>query len=386
MSRSMKIVVATDSFKGSLTAEQASGAIASAIAEHLPDARIVVKPMADGGEGTARALIAACGGKWVPCRAMGPLPEMEVEAGFAWFGETRTALVEMASASGIELLEKEQLNPLQTTTYGTGQLIKAALEMKPDEILLAVGGSATVDAGIGAAMALGWRFADAQGRSIGLGGGEVGKIRKIIPSADGVRCKVKVLCDVDNPLCGPMGAAEVFGPQKGADPEMVRLLDLALEKLACRIKSDLDVDVRNIPGAGAAGGLGAGAVAFMGAEIVSGIGTLIQESGLEQDLEDADWIITGEGKFDSQSLNGKVVSGIVQAARRTNTKVAVMAGDVRLGRDAYREFGIETAIGLKREGMTTEYAMRNSEKLLRQSVREFAEATGILGSWKKKNW
>ncbi|MEN8254484.1 MAG: glycerate kinase [Verrucomicrobiota bacterium] len=369
----MKIVVATDSFKGSLSAEKACSIIAAAIAEHLPAVRVVEKPMADGGEGTAKAMIAARNGEWIPRTAMGPLPEMEVEAGFAWFGDTRTALVEMACASGIELLEREQLNPLKTTTYGTGQLIECALGMQPDEILLAVGGSATVDAGIGAAMALGWKFADGQGNAIGLGGGEIERIEKIIPPPDKIDCKVKVLSDVDNPLCGQNGATKVFGPQKGADPDMVERLDSAIGKLSGRIQADLGIEVRDLPGAGAAGGLAAGAVAFMNAEIVSGIDTIIKECNLEAELHDADWIMTGEGKFDDQSLNGKVISGVVQMAKQTNTKVVVIAGEVQLGSEQYSEFGITAAFSLKKEDMATEYAMRNSEKLLKQSVREFME-------------
>lgn len=369
----MKIVVATDSFKGSLSAEKACGIIASTVAEYMPNAQVLVKPMADGGEGTARAMIAARNGKWIPCKVMGPLQKMEVAAGFAWFEDTRTALVEMACASGIELLDAEQLNPLKTTTYGTGELIKAALKMQPDEILLAVGGSATVDAGVGAAMALGWTFNDGDGNAIGLGGGEVERIENIIPPSGRIGCRVKVLSDVDNPLCGPRGAAEVFGPQKGADPEMVKRLDSAILRISGRIQAELGVDISDIPGAGAAGGLGGGAVAFMNAEIVSGIDTMIKESGLKSKMHDADWIITGEGKFDSQSLNGKVVSGILQAAKATNTKVAVIAGEVQFGNEPCRESGIAVAIGLKKKEMTTEYAMENSEKLLKQSVSEFME-------------
>lgn len=369
----MKIIVATDSFKGSLTAEKACGIIAETISEHLPDAQIIVKPMADGGEGTAKAMIAACNGKWMPQKAMGPLPEMEVEAGFAWFEDTKTALIEMACASGIELLEKQQLNPLKTTTYGTGQLIKSALEKEPKEIFLAIGGSATVDAGVGAAMALDWTFVDDKNESIGLGGGEIKKINYIIAPADKINCKIKVLSDVDNPLYGPNGAAQVFGPQKGAYPEMVNELDSAIKQLSDLIKKQFCIDVCEIPGAGAAGGLGAGAVAFMGAEIVSGIDTIMEVSNLKNDLQNADWIITGEGKFDSQSLNGKVIAGITKISQQTNTKVAVIAGDVRLNKSEYQKIRIAKAFSLRKEGMTAGYAIQHCKELLRQTSCKFVE-------------
>lgn len=369
----MKFIIATDSFKGSLSAEKACRIITDTISEHLPDAQVITKPMADGGEGTAKAMIAACNGIWIPQKVMGPLPEMTVETGFAWFENTKIALVEMACASGIELLNAEQLDPLQTTTYGTGQLIKAAAKKQPKEIFLAIGGSATVDMGIGVAMAQGWRFFNDENESIGLGGGEIEKIKVIIPPIDKILCKVKVLSDVDNPLYGPNGAAEVFGPQKGADPEMVKRLDSAIRKLSDRIYSDLGVNVSKIPGAGAAGGLGAGAVAFMGAEIVSGIDTIINAVNLKEDLQDADWIITGEGKFDTQSLNGKVIADVVKAAQQTNIKVAVIAGDVQLSKSEYSKFDIIHAIGLKKHGMTTEYTMQNCEKLLKESSYEFTK-------------
>ena len=301
----MKIIVATDSFKGSLSAQEACQIIAGTIVQQMPEARVVVKPMADGGEGTANAMIMTCDGKWVPQKVIGPLPEMEVESGFVIFEKSCTALVEMASVSGITLLTKDQQNPLNTTTYGTGQLIKSAIEKQSDEILLAIGGSATVDMGVGAAMALGWKFLDKNGVPTGLGGGEIERIKKIILPSERFHQKIKVLSDVRNPLYGPHGAAKVFGPQKGADAQTVRRLDVAFEALSILIKDQLGIDVSQIPGAGAAGGLGAGAVAFMNAEIVSGIEIIMDISMLKNELLDADWIITGEGKFDHQSLQGK---------------------------------------------------------------------------------
>jgi len=369
----MKIIVATDSFKGCLSAETASKTIADAIAERLPKAQILTKPLADGGEGTADAMIAACNGRWIPRKVMGPLPNMEVDAGFAWFEKTRTVLVEMACASGITLLSKDQLNPLKTTTYGTGQLIAAALEKLPYEILLAIGGSATVDMGVGAAMALDWQFLDSNGKSVGLGGECLERIEKIIPPPKLPDCRVKVLSDVTNSLYGQNGAAEVFGPQKGANPQTVKRLDAAIKRLSGLIRDKLNIDVSDISGGGAAGGLGAGAAAFMNADIVSGIETIISVINLKKDLTDADWIITGEGRFDNQSLGGKVISGIVRLAQQTNTKVAVIAGDVQVNKSEYKKFGVIDAIGLKKNNMTTDYAMQNCVKLLIDASREFVK-------------
>ncbi len=367
----MKIIVATDSFKGSLSAEKACDIIAKVLAGHDGNAEIITRPMADGGEGTADAMIASCEAEWVTATVMGPLPDMEVRAGFAWLPDSKTALVEMAKASGIILLKQKQLDPLRTTTYGTGQLIVKALEKRPEEILLAIGGSATVDAGIGAAMAMGWQFLDEQGEPVTTGGAAIEKIADIIPPEHKITADVKVLSDVDNPLYGPNGAAEIFGPQKGADPETVKRLDKAIEKMARLVKEKLNIDIADIPGAGAAGGLGAGGVAFMNAEIVSGIEEIIKTAGLRADLQKADWVITGEGRFDGQSLRGKVVSGVLKCAQQTGAKTAVIAGEVLIEEPEYKKIGIADAIGLKKDGMTTAYAIENCENLLEKTAREF---------------
>ena len=432
----MKIVVAMDSFKGSLTATRACDIVAEAIRSSRPDATVVAKPMADGGEGTAVTLMAAAGGEWVPVEVMGPLPEMRVNAGYVWLPDTRTAVVEMATASGLPLLRPDQYNPLKTTTYGKGQLIQAAIERGADQILLAIGGSATVDGGVGAAMALGWRFLTADGREIGLGGGELAAVDQILPPAEprsgprgegvpplrrkailaspwaspmspsasqetteksGAPCPVprdpsgesratshepppdrrpavKVLCDVDNPLCGEHGAARVYGPQKGATPQMVEILDANLAHLAARVKDQLGENIKDLPGSGAAGGLAAGAVAFLDASLVSGVDEVIAQNGLRQELSDADWVITGEGRFDTQSLRGKVVSGVARAAREAGAKVAVLAGQVLLPPELYRRSGIEVALPCMTGAMTVDYAIAHTESLLGEAAREFVDA------------
>lgn len=368
----MKIVVAMDSFKGSLSAARACEIVSESIRAAVPDAQVIVKPMADGGEGTAQAMIAAGDGQWIEETTMGPLPDMGARAGFAWFADERTAVVEMAMASGLVLLEPALRNPLKTTTFGTGQLITAAINHGAKRILLAVGGSATVDGGVGAATAMGWKFLDENGREISLGGGQLAAIDKIIPPSQSTRVPVEVLCDVDNPLCGERGAARVYGPQKGATEEMVESLEVGLTHLAKLVKNKLGRDIKDIPGAGAAGGLAAGAAAFMDAQLVSGIQTVMSQSRLYEALAQADWVITGEGRFDRQSLQGKVVSGIARAAKPTGAKVAVLAGQILLEPGEYRSLGILEALACASDRIDPQYAMENSEKLLAEAARNFA--------------
>lgn len=369
----MKIIIAMDSFKGTLSANQACEIVAQAIAECVPSAEVVIKPMADGGEGTAQAMIKAAAGRWIPRRVMGPLADMQVEAGFAWFDSDKTALVEMASASGLELLSREQMNPLKTTTYGTGQLIKAALDYGAHKILLAVGGSATVDCGLGAAMALDWEFLDSEGNPVPLGGEALERVAKIIEPKKLEPVPVEVLCDVDNPLCGEHGAARVYGPQKGATPEMVEQLEKGLWHLAVLVQEQLARDINNVPGAGAAGGLAAGALAFMNAGLVSGIETVMTRNSLREELQSADWIITGEGSFDHQSLYGKVVSGIANLALQSRARLAVIAGEVSVPEKEYQKLGIAAAVGCRTKGMSLDYALANSRELLHSASQRFAK-------------
>jgi glycerate kinase len=364
----MKIIIAMDSFKGTLSAREACGVVSKAISKLLPDGQIISKPIADGGEGTAQAMLIAKGGTWIRQKVMGPLPDMQVEAGFAWFENERIALVEMATASGIELLSQEQLNPMKTTTYGTGQLIKASIEFGAEKILLAVGGSATVDGGVGAATSLGWQFLDENKNLITLGGGSLAQIYKIIKPEKLNLPEIEVLCDVDNPLCGQHGAAKVYGPQKGATSQIVEKLESGLINLSGIVETQLNKKIKDIPGAGAAGGLAAGAVGFMDAKLVSGIDTIIKESNLEGEMRDADWVITGEGSFDHQSLMGKVISGICKIAMRHDIKVAVIAGQVFVPEDEYKKHGIVTAVQCKKENISLNDALKNSKKLLSKAT------------------
>ena len=376
----MKIVLAFDSFKGSLAAEQACAAAAEALRAEIPGVDVVIKPMADGGEGTAQAVMAARGGAWIPVRVTGPLPVMRLDAGFVWFSDERRALVEMAAASGLTHVPPVQRNPLFTTTYGTGQLIRAALDRGAQHVWLAVGGSATTDGGVGAATALGWQFLDEAGRPVGPGGGELERIRRIVPPPVRLGAAVEVLCDVDNPLCGEYGAARVYGPQKGAAPAMVARLDAGLRHLGHLVHDQLGTDILGLPGAGAAGGLAGGAVAFMEAKLISGIDTIMRISGLEEALTGADWVITGEGSFDAQSLRGKVVAGVVGLARKKGAKAAVLAGSVNVTEAAWRALGADAALALRAPGMSVEEAMAQTPQLMAERVRELARWLREAGS------
>ena len=366
----MKIVVAMDTFKGTIAAERACLIVAEVLGELLPAASISVVPMADGGEGTIDAMLAARNGRRITQTVTGPLPQMRVQADYAWFDDDKTAVVEMARASGLQLLSPEQYNPLETTTRGTGELLAEAARRGARRILLAVGGSATVDGGIGAAAVLGWRFLDEHGKQVRLSGGGLEAIAEIVAPAGLELPAVEVLCDVNNRLCGPEGAARVFAPQKGASQQMVERLEHGLEHLAGLVLSRLGRDI-DIPGAGAAGGLAAGAVAFMDATLTCGVETVIEFVGLRDELAGADWVITGEGSFDRQSLYGKVVWGVTRAATRAGAKVGVIAGRVKLAPNEYSAAGIQAAVACSpTDTIPDDPAER--EMLLAQAAARFA--------------
>ncbi len=368
----MKIVVALDKFKGSLPASRACDIVRDALLSVRPEARVVTKPMADGGDGTDEILLAARGGEWIALSVMGPLPEISCTARYVWLAKEATAVIATANASGLVLLTPEQRNPLLTTTYGTGELIRAAIEHGAGRIWLAVGGSATVDGGVGAAMALGWRLLDAKGKPIGPGGRELERIVRIERPDTLQLPAVEVLCDVDNPLCGSQGAAHIFGPQKGATPAMVERLDNGLQHLARLVKEQLGKEIVNVRGAGAAGGLAGGAVAFMDARLAPGIEIVIHATGLDTELAGADWVVTGEGRFDKQSLRGKVVSGIGRLAAKHGAKVAVLAGSVEVSQEIYRREGIELALPTMKPGMELNEALERAEELLALAARQLA--------------
>lgn len=352
----MRIVLAFDSFKGNLSAQAVCEIVHEGIRSVRPDVEINLLPMADGGEGTANALMSALGGEWIPLTVTGPLPSMKVEAGFVWLPESKTAVVEMAVASGLPLLKPEERNPLKTTTFGTGELIKAAAEKGAEKILLTVGGSATVDGGVGAAEALGWRIS----------------ADRICPPENLHLPEIDVLCDVTNPLCGPKGAARVYGPQKGATPAMVEALEGRLSLLANAVQEQLGKEITDLPGAGAAGGLAFGAVAFMNGRLVSGIDTVMDAVGLAGALRGADWVLTGEGRFDSQSLQGKVVDGVARLAAKAGAQTGVIAGCVQMSEDEWRAAGVEFVATLQPDGMGMAESIRRSRDLLVEAGAAFA--------------
>lgn len=351
------IIVAPDSYKDCLPAHEACDIMARSIQAQRDDVLVIKKPLADGGEGTAQAMMAANNGQWITCPATGPLPGQQVKGGFAWFAQTKTALVEMASASGLQLLGPDERNPMKTSSCGTGELLRAAADHGAQKILLAVGGSATVDLGLGMAQALGWTFLDKKGKPVAPIGENLLRIDRIEPPHVPWTVPVEVLCDVNNALLGVNGAAKVFAPQKGASRADVVVLEVALVHVSELIKEQLQINVQDPPGTGAAGGLAAGAIAFLNARLKSGIDTVMQEYGLEEAMQDADWVVTGEGRFDAQSLQGKVVSGLTKAAQGGSTKIAVLAGQVSLEPKVWQSHGIAYVSAITPEATALEDAL-----------------------------
>jgi len=360
----MKIVIAPDSFKENLTSLQVATAIERGIKRVLPNAHCVKIPMADGGEGTVQSLVDATGGRIIRKKVTGPMGE-PVNARFGLLGDGKTAVIEMAQASGLPLVEKAKRDPSKATTYGTGELIRYALHRGVEAIIVGIGGSATVDGGAGMAQALGVRFMDKSGGPLaeGASGGSLNQIWAIDSSGLDPRVrrsKVVIACDVNNPLCGPRGAARVFGPQKGASPAMVKLLDDNLRHFATLLQKTFEKDFAKLPGAGAAGGLGAGLVAFAGAKMKRGIELVVKITGLERELKDADLVITGEGRVDFQTAFGKTPAGVAEAARRSKIPVIAIGGGLADDARGVFEHGIDALASAAARDMDLAEAMRLS--------------------------
>lgn len=341
----MKIIIAPDSYKESLTAMEVAEAIEAGFKKIFSDAEYIKLPMADGGEGTVQSLVDATDGSIVTCDVTGPLGQ-PVEGFFGLMGDDSTAIIEMAAASGLHLVEPEQRNPLVTTTFGTGELVKAALDRGVKHIIVGIGGSATNDGGIGMAQALGARLLDSEGRELGFGGGELSRLASIDLSNLDARLadiKLEVACDVDNPLCGPKGASHVFGPQKGATPEMVATLDANLAHYADIIKTTNGRDVVNTAGAGAAGGLGAALLGLFDASLRPGIQIVMDAVNLSDVVKDADLVITGEGRIDSQTIHGKTPIGVARTAKQYDIPVIAIAGSTAKDCAVVHEHGIDAA-------------------------------------------
>jgi len=362
----MKFVFAPDSFKGTLSSLQVIEILEKAARLHFEDLQVIKVPIADGGEGTVEALVTAMGGEYRYAEVTGPLEGMTVKARYGISGN-RTAIIEMAQASGLPLLDETQKNPLVTTTYGTGELIRAALDEGIREFIIGIGGSATNDGGMGMAQALGIAFLDADGKNVGLGGRYLSEVRQIV--MDGLdprirESRITVICDVNNPLTGPRGATYVYGPQKGATGDMLEILENGMKNYARVIKSQLGIDVDGIQGAGAAGGLGAALTGFLGATLKPGIEAILEFVNFDSLLDDVDLVVTGEGRIDEQSVFGKVPVGVAKHCKAKNVPVVAIAGIMGRNASAVYEYGINSIMTTVNRAMPLEEALANAEELL----------------------
>ncbi|WP_026568101.1 glycerate kinase [Bacillus sp. UNC41MFS5] len=362
----MKFVLAPDSFKESMTAKKAALAMEKGVKAVFPNAECVIVPMADGGEGTVESLVSMTNGEIIKTEVIGPLGE-KVIAEYGLLGEGQTAVIEMASASGLELIKPKERNPLLTTTYGTGQLIKHALDKGVRRFLIGIGGSATNDGGAGMLQALGVSFKDQDGNELPFGGGALHRLHSIDMSGLDERIKtvqMDVACDVTNPLIGDNGASAIFGPQKGATPEMVSNLDQNLAHFAEVIKQQLGEDIAHLDGAGAAGGLGAGLLAFLNAQLKKGIDLVIEYTGLEEQVKGADYVFTGEGSIDGQTLFGKTPYGVAAIAENYSVPVIAFAGRIGNGVESLYDNGFTAIIGILKGVTTLEEALECGEENL----------------------
>lgn len=355
----VRILIAPDKFRGSLEAGDVARAMARGVKRALPGAAVDCAGMADGGEGFVETMVEALGGRFENAEVRGPLGH-PVTAKFGVVDDGATAVISMASASGLALLTPEMKNPLLTSTYGTGQLIRAAIDLGVSRIFVGIGGSATNDGGTGMAVALGYRLLGADDRELPLGGGALNRLERIDRSRRDDRLdrvRIEVACDVSNPLCGPMGASAIYGPQKGATPEMVARLDQGLENLAQIIERDLGMAVRDIAGSGAAGGLGAGMVAFANGKLRRGIDLVIDATKLRDRMKLADLCLTGEGRIDHSSGYGKTVAGVARVARELGKPCVALGGSVASGADAVLDQGITAFFSILTEPMNLSHAL-----------------------------
>lgn len=368
----MKVLVAPNAFKGTLTAIQAAAAVARGVREVFRDANVVEVPVADGGDGTVDALVSAKKGEFRTARVEGPLGD-SVDALFGLIDAGRTAVVELATASGLTLVPPARRDPRRTSTFGFGQLLESARSEGVGSIIAGIGGSATNDGGAGMAQALGYRLLDRDGHELPRGGAALARLERIDSSgfdhAAWKRLRVRVACDVTNPLTGPAGASAVYGPQKGADPRAVQELDAALQRLAEVIERDLGRRVADLPGAGAAGGAGAGLVAFLGATLEPGAPLVVEASGFDEALAGADLVITGEGRVDEQTAYGKAPGEVARRAAAAGVPVVLLAGSKGPGWEAMRRLGVTSVVTLAGAGEDAGQAFRDPEgSVLRAAV------------------
>ena len=366
----MLVVVAPDSYKGSVSALGVAQAMKRGVLNVFPDARVTVVPIADGGEGTVEALVAATGGQFLCKKVKGPLGK-EVSATWGILGDGETAVIEMAAASGLPLLQSEERNPGLTSTFGTGELIRSALDHGLRKIIIGIGGSATNDGGTGMAKALGIRFLDENGSELPEGGAALKDLRSIDLSQIDQRLfatEITVACDVDNPLCGPRGASAIFGPQKGATPDMVEELDAALAQFAACARTATGKDIENLPGAGAAGGMGAGMLYFTPAKLKPGVDIVLAAVNFETLVKDATFVITGEGRTDFQTAFGKAPVGIAKAAKKFGIPVYCISGGLGEGAENVLAQGVDAISSICDRPMPLEACMQLGEILIESST------------------
>ena len=368
-------ILAPDSFKESMTAEQACFAMQRGIQKVIADAKFIHVPMADGGEGTVDALVAARNGRKVAIEVSGPLTDQRIQTYFGLIENDQTAVIEMAMANGIHLIEKSQRNPLITSTLGTGEMIKAALDLGVSKIIIGLGGSVTNDAGAGMAQALGAKFLDQHDNDVALGGGQLNQIQRIDISNLDSRLKnidIIIASDVNNPLCGENGASAVFAPQKGASTKMVEILDQNLQYFAELVESTLNLKKQDVAGAGAAGGLGFGLMALAGATIRSGVEIVIEETKLAEKIAQADYVFTGEGGIDFQTKFGKTPFGVAQVAKRLNKPAIAFSGYIGVGIEELYDEGFTAIFGIVEGACDLQTALRNGEKNLERTCENVA--------------
>lgn len=372
----MNILIAMDSLKGSLSSIEANKAIADGFIQANSDFVIQTLPVADGGEGTVEALVHATNGRFVDTVVTGPLGK-PVKLRYGILGDQVTAVIEIAEACGLPLLKKEERNPLYTTTFGVGEVILEALENGCRDFIIGLGGSATNDAGVGMLQALGYQFLNKDGSEVGQGGAELKNIAKIVASSvtEKVRmAKFRVACDVNNPLYGENGAAYIYGPQKGATPEVVRELDGGLQHFSNVVSKQLGKELQQISGAGAAGGLGAAFAGFLEAELESGVQLILEQAQLESKLQEVNLVITGEGKLDGQTSMGKAPAGVALMARKHAVPVIALAGDISEGHSSLHESGITAYFTIVNGPVDLEVAM--DPDVTRENLKTTAEQMG----------
>lgn len=367
----MKIVIAPDSFKESLSASEVADAIEAGFVYVFPNAEIFKLPVADGGEGSTDALISATQGRYFSTSVMGPMGEA-IDASWGMLGNSQTAVVEVAKACGLSLVPLENRNPMIATSYGLGELILAAVDNGANHIIVGLGGSACNDGGAGMLQALGFRLLDFSGNQLNRGGGSLSSLTSIDSSAIDSRLqgiRFEVACDVDNPLLGPQGASVIFAPQKGADSEMIAQLDANLTHYSDIITSTIKKDVSEVPGSGAAGGIGSAFLAFLNAELKSGINIILDVIDFEHQIKGADLVITGEGRFDSQSIRGKAPIGVAKSAKRNRSLVFMIAGSVEDDERLIHKNDIDRVFSVVSKGLTLEKALANpSESITLTSI------------------